>query len=52
MRDSTKAAQPIPRVAKTVEDEMGWEYPSVSIIVMVPPAAPVITRVTNVRLKE
>ena len=51
MRDRPKAAQPIPSVAKTVADVMTWEYPSVSIIVMVPPAAPVITRVTTVRLR-
>ena len=51
MRDRPKAAQPIPRVAKTVEDVRPWEYPSVSIIVMVSPDV-VITRVTTVRLKE
>ena len=49
--DRPKAAQPIPRVAKTVVDEGSWEYPSVSIMVIVFPAV-VITRVTTVRLKE
>ena len=51
-RERPKAAQPIPRVAKTMEDVIAWEFPVVSIIVMVPPEAPVITRVTTVRLEE
>ena len=52
MRERLKAAQPIPRVAKTVEDVIGCEFPSVQIILMVSPAAPVNTRVTTVALKE
>ena len=51
MRDRPKAAQPIPSVAKTVEDVRSWEYPSVSIILMVPPAV-VFRRITIVKLKE
>ena len=52
MRERLKAAQPIARVAKTVEDVIGCEFPSVQIILMVSPAAPVNTRVTTVALKE
>ena len=52
-RDRPKAAQPIPSVAKTVEDVRSWEYPSVSIIVIFSPGLVIIfTRFTTVRLKE
>ena len=50
-RERPKAAQPIPRVVKTMEDVIAWEFPSVSIIVMVPLASAVITRVATVRLR-
>ena len=50
-RERKKATQPIAKVLKTMEDVIAWEFPSVSIIVMVPLASAVITRVATVRLR-